>query len=260
MYRCSRRRPSPGVPTLSWGWRGVQSLNINGASDRIGSSLPLWPWPKRLTFEVFPPLTTRRRSSPGSSSPRLALPSRVHYTDAAARVKLPPPETAASLAVCSPSTSSRCQAATHPGGTSSEYVPSQRFSRSQGFLPPGPCRPCFMPVPPLGFHPSGSNSARRAVRPLGRRCPPAVHRLQRLPPRPPRQLRAYWECPNPPWPPEKRRHTLQPAPLQGFHPCERPHLTTRRFRPGPRPRPSWASSSLGDSPSPPVALPEPILS
>lgn len=31
------------------------------------------------------------------------------------------------------------------------YVPSQRFSRSQGLTPPSTCRPCFMPVPPLGF-------------------------------------------------------------------------------------------------------------
>lgn len=31
-----------------------------------------------------------------------------------------------------------------------------------------------MPVPPLGFHPSGSISTRRAVRPLGRLCPREV--------------------------------------------------------------------------------------
>ena len=41
-------------------------------------------------------------------------------------------------------------------------MPSQRFSRSQGFTPPAACRPCFMPVPPLGFHPSRSISVRRA--------------------------------------------------------------------------------------------------
>jgi hypothetical protein len=34
-------------------------------------------------------------------------------------------------------------------------VPSQRFSRSQGFLPSLVSRPYFMPVPPLGFSPSG---------------------------------------------------------------------------------------------------------
>ena len=44
--------------------------------------------------------------------------------------------------------------------TSQDYqswvtVPSQRFSRSQGFHPPATCRPYFMPDPPLGFHPSG---------------------------------------------------------------------------------------------------------
>jgi hypothetical protein len=37
----------------------------------------------------------------------------------------------------------------------SSTMPSQRFSRSQGLTPPGTCRPCFMPVPPLGFHPPG---------------------------------------------------------------------------------------------------------
>jgi hypothetical protein len=58
----------------------------------------------------------------------------------------------------------------------SEYVPSQRFSRSQGFPPPRSCRPCFMPVPPMGFSPSGSISTRRAVRPLGRPCPHEVDR------------------------------------------------------------------------------------
>jgi len=35
----------------------------------------------------------------------------------------------------------------------SRYVPSQRFARSQGLAPPGACRPCSMPVPPLGFSP-----------------------------------------------------------------------------------------------------------
>jgi len=30
-------------------------------------------------------------------------------------------------------------------------VPPQRFSHSRGFDPPTLCRPCFMPVPPLGF-------------------------------------------------------------------------------------------------------------
>jgi hypothetical protein len=37
-------------------------------------------------------------------------------------------------------------------------VPSQRFSRSQGFHPPIVCRSCFIPVPPLGFFPSRSIS------------------------------------------------------------------------------------------------------
>jgi hypothetical protein len=39
--------------------------------------------------------------------------------------------------------------------TNLQLLPSQRFSRSQGLTPPGTCRPCFMPVPPLGFYPPG---------------------------------------------------------------------------------------------------------
>jgi hypothetical protein len=76
------------------------------------------------------------------------------------------PELAAAfLAVSSPSTSSRTWAATYfPAVTSLRVpVPPQRFARSRGFDPPLSCRPCFMPVPSLGFHPSGSIPTRRAV-------------------------------------------------------------------------------------------------
>jgi hypothetical protein len=53
-------------------------------------------------------------------------------------------------------------------------VPSQRFARSQGFHPPTGCRPCFMPVPSLGFCPSGFISTRGAVPSLEGRCPLSV--------------------------------------------------------------------------------------
>lgn len=53
-------------------------------------------------------------------------------------------------------------------------LPSQRFARSQGFSPPTSCRPYSMPVPSLGFYPSGFNPTRGAVRALERPCPPAV--------------------------------------------------------------------------------------
>jgi hypothetical protein len=42
-------------------------------------------------------------------------------------------------------------------------LPSQRFARSQGFSPPATCRPYFMPVPPMGFHPPGSCDVHRAI-------------------------------------------------------------------------------------------------
>lgn len=36
-------------------------------------------------------------------------------------------------------------------------MPPQRFSRSRGVNPISTCRPCFMPVPPVGFSPSRPN-------------------------------------------------------------------------------------------------------
>lgn len=134
----------------------------------MGFPLPLWPspcgWPLRsaprrlsgtwlvpdhplLTFRS-PPESGRSGAAAGRKNSRL---------------------TAASLAVCSPSTSSRRQAATHPGIPAPGTLPPQRFSRSRGLVPPGACRPSFMPVPSLGLHPSGPISARRAGPPSGGR-------------------------------------------------------------------------------------------
>jgi hypothetical protein len=53
-------------------------------------------------------------------------------------------------------------------------VPPQRFSRSRGLDPPSTCRPCFMPVPPMGFRPSGMISTCGAVPSLEGRYPLAV--------------------------------------------------------------------------------------
>ena len=50
-------------------------------------------------------------------------------------------------------------------------MPSQRFTRSQGFLPPAVCRPSFMPVPPLGFPLQGLKLT-----------PGAIHSLELLSP------------------------------------------------------------------------------
>lgn len=41
-------------------------------------------------------------------------------------------------------------------------LPPQRFSRSRGFAPPDTCRPCFMPVPSMGFFPFRADFTRRA--------------------------------------------------------------------------------------------------
>jgi hypothetical protein len=106
----------------------------------------------------------------------------------------------------------------------SRYVPSQRFARSQGLAPPGTCRPCFMPVPPLGFCPSGSVSTRRAVHPLGCLCPPGVGgsswlRLDCLD-----FLLVLGNLVVVATVFSRRRRFRRPAPLQGVAPCECPHL------------------------------------
>jgi len=109
-----------------------------------------------LSCEVFASLPAGQLAPPGSSSPGLQLLSRVFNTGAC----LPPR---------SPPASDNLPCGSFPfgvfpatGGNSSRERPapgyprpSQRFSRSQGLTPPAPCRPCFMPVPPLGFYPSG---------------------------------------------------------------------------------------------------------
>jgi hypothetical protein len=148
---------SPVGTRLSWGWLGLQSF-IHGASDRIGSSLPLWScfWP---TFEVFAlwvcpneqtfglPLLTFRSSSEFCRTNAVIF--RVAPVDDFLPCGLFP---FGVFPVLGSYFSRRVPA--------SEYVPSQRFSRSQGLIPPGTCRPCFMPVPPVGF-------------PLQGRSPPA---------------------------------------------------------------------------------------
>jgi hypothetical protein len=75
-----------------------------------------------------------------------------------------------SRAVCFPSAFSWWRAATHPRVNQLwVLLPSQRFSRSQGFAPPAICRPCFMPVPPMGFpfradfHPQSSTFFRTPI-------------------------------------------------------------------------------------------------
>jgi len=131
--------------------------------------------------------------------------------------------TTASLAVRSPSTSSWSEAATHPGGTSPRYVPSQRFSRSQGLTPPHPCRPCLMPVPPLGFHPSRPNPP---AEPYALSDADALMRFTTrsatAPTHPARQVTRRPASPRRPL--AKRRYALA-VPLQGLAPCERPYLT-----------------------------------
>jgi hypothetical protein len=125
------------------------------ASGLTGSPHPLWPWPHGWPLRSSPLRAPVEFEVHGKTLVALRSPPELDCPGAAAHESELSPTTA-SPAVCSPSASSRCPAATHPGGTSPGYVPPQRFSRSRGLSPPDTCRPCFVPVPPLGFCPSGS--------------------------------------------------------------------------------------------------------
>jgi hypothetical protein len=54
---------------------------------------------------------------------------------------------------------------------SPHHLRPQVFSTSRRFRPPCACRPCFMPNPLMGLHPSELSSSRAAVRRLQRQCP-----------------------------------------------------------------------------------------
>jgi hypothetical protein len=115
-------------------------------------------------------------------------------------------------------------------------LPSQRFSRSQGFAPPAICRPCFMPVPPLGFPPPEIFSGCRALGHLSvslalLRFTPGIHSLA-IP-----SSSALWESLAFRSGTSRLESVLPRALLQGFALCRRPspragfYATSR----GPRP-------------------------
>jgi len=212
--------PSPGATTLSWGWLGLQSFWIGGASDRMVSSLPLRSLPSGGPLRSSLRRSARMIMSPGRSSLGLSLPSRarVHcrrrWRGFPLRGFLPCGLFPFGVFPAPGSHSSR-------GVPTLGYVPSQRFARSQGLAPPGACRPCCMPVPPLGFLPSGSNSlAEPSVLSdvdalLGLACRPATVPASGARP-------GSWGCPSSSRMHARRRRLLRQAPLQGLAPCERP--------------------------------------
>jgi hypothetical protein len=148
--------PSPGSAFLSWGWPGLQRNGSPvGAGGRIGLPAPSLVLARGLTFEVFAPPGARIDVEVRFERPSrdLRLPFRVwSYRRRCLQTNL---RAAASLAVLLPFDVFPVPGSHHSRRRpTSEYVPSQRFSRSQGLAPPDACRPCFMPVPPLGFLPS----------------------------------------------------------------------------------------------------------
>jgi hypothetical protein len=101
-------------------------------------------------------------------------------------------------------------------------LPSQRFSRSQGFSPASVCRPCFMPVPPLGFCPSRTISVRRALR-ASQPFPALLWLAHRLVPLAIFLSEASPEILLTSFKKTSRLESLcRLAPLKGFSPCGRP--------------------------------------
>lgn len=111
-------------------------------------------FPRGTAFEVFT-LPVFRRACGSPSLPLLTFrsPSEFHAS-APSGFGSGTLALTASLTVFSPSTfSQHREGGTSRGFTLCSPLPSQRFARSQGLAPPGTCRPCFMPVPSLGFFP-----------------------------------------------------------------------------------------------------------
>lgn len=162
-------------------------------------------------------------------------------------VQLPP------LRFFSPSTSSRCQAATNPGGDQPPSTCPLSVSHAlRAFLRPTPAGLVSCRSRPWGSRPPGSISTRRAVLPLGSRCPPGVDRLPDTS-APARGARTPGRRPSSPWTLHGATHRANSS---SPGPCSlRASVSpARRFKPCRRPRPSWAFSSSGDSPSMPATL------
>jgi hypothetical protein len=176
----------PAVTALSWGWHGLQSiLSTELAKVLVPRSLyGLRQW---LTFEVFA-LLNLPEDLILPEDPLLAFcsPPESCCTDAVT-LGLPSWMTA-SLAVPSPSTSSRYRAATHPGGYQPPGTCPLGVSHAlRAFLRPGPAslvscwsRPWGSPFR-VDLHPQSRSSSRMP-------CPHEVGRPCELPSRPSRTL------------------------------------------------------------------------
>lgn len=155
----------PAVTALSWGWLGLQRISSAALATvwflRSLSGLRQW-----LTFEVFAPLSLPEDlTRPEDPLVTFSSPPESCCTDAVT-LGLPSWMTA-SLAVCSPSTSSRYRAATHPGGYQPPGTCPLGVSHARrAFLRPGPAslvscwsRPWGSPFR-VDLHPQSRSSSR----------------------------------------------------------------------------------------------------
>jgi len=132
------------------------------------------------------------------------------------------PRTTASLAVCSPSTSSRCRAATCPGATNSQVRALSAFRTLSGLCSARRLPALFHAGPAHGvspfrddLHPQSRASSRTPLPSCGWPTILAPSRPPRLP-RAPGDARARLGRLS------RRRRFRPPAPLQGLAPCEWP--------------------------------------
>jgi hypothetical protein len=235
------------------------SVIFDGTSGRMGSPLPLRPSPHRLAHGVFVPSGARGLCNPRAKTlVALRSPPESDRPDAAASGR--DPLATASLAVCSPSASSQRRAATHPGGTSSGFCCPLSVSHAlEALLRPPPAGLVSCRSRPWGF-PLQGRSHPQSEPPSRTPLPSCGCAASQIPPTPPRCRQAVWGRPTPLrggcWPkgpshPALHFRALLPASVR---------TRQRRIRPTAEPRPSWGSSSLGGSPSPSEALPEPVPS
>jgi hypothetical protein len=162
---------------------------------------------------------------------------------------------ASSLAVCSPSASSWHRVATDPGGNQPPSTCPLSVSHAlRAFLRPVPAGLVSCRSRPWGSTLQGRD-------PLAEqyvlsdadalvRLTDHMHTVSTALAAP-----GSWGCPERPRPSGEETALTRSAPLQGVAPCERPYLRGQLFKPTRRPRPSWVSSSLGNSPSPSATRP-----
>jgi hypothetical protein len=148
-------------------------FRIDEASDRIGSSLPLWSWPCSRPLRISLRRSARMNESSGRSSLDLSLPSRARLHRGRRWRGYP-------LHGCLPCGSLPLRRFPGSGqllisrGTNPRVRALSAFRTLSGLSSTRSLPALLRAGPALGVSPFRVEFTRRAVRPLGRRCPPGV--------------------------------------------------------------------------------------